>query len=297
LLQSTYVGGNAGGFLAATGLATGPDSTVYLAAPSGAPTEPMVLTRLSANTAPRPVALACVGNAASFDASAISPGEIVSLFGQGLGPPEGAQPDVTVKSGFPNRLSGVQVTFDGAPAPLLYVHDGQINAIAPWRLVAGRATKICVLYNGADASCVQRPVLPAVPGVFTVDGTHAAALNQDGTINSPDNPAPAGSIVSVFATGLGPLTPTPSDGAILDDPLPANVLIATAAAVIGGIAFSVIPIPSPYAGPAPLEVAGVSQINLRVTSSPMLLMVGPDLFFANAVKSRTFSVWVAGGGR
>jgi uncharacterized protein (TIGR03437 family) len=256
-----------------------------------------MLTKLSTATPALPIPLACVGNAASSNAGDIAPGEIVSLFGQGIGPAQGVQPDVSPRGGFPMRLANTLVTFDGTPAPLIYVQDGQINAIAPWRLTAGRTTNICVSYNGAAASCIQRAVVAAAPGVFTTDGTHAAALNQDGTVNSPSNPAKAGSIVSIFATGLGPLTPAPSDGAILDAPLPANVLPVMAATIIGGIAFSLVGVPVQYAGPAPLEVAGVSQINFTAGGNTMVVVVGPDLFVNGAVMSQWFSVSVASPGR
>jgi len=64
------------------------------------------------------------------------------------------------------------------------------------------------------------------------------------------------------------------------------------AGVIGAIGFPPIPIPPQYAGPAPLEVAGVSQINFTVGISRMLLMVGPQLFVGGIVNSRPFSLYV-----
>jgi len=91
------------------------------------------------------VSLACEGNSASYASAAVSPGEIVSLFGNGLGPAVGAQPQVYPQSGFPENLDGVQVTFNGIPAPLLYVQDAQINAIAPWSLQSGDTAQICVV--------------------------------------------------------------------------------------------------------------------------------------------------------
>ncbi|MGH7868807.1 MAG: hypothetical protein ACREP9_14530 [Candidatus Dormibacteraceae bacterium] len=60
------------------------------------------------------------------------------------------------------------------------------------------------------------PVWPMVPGLFTADGSGAgqlAALNEDGiTLNSTASPAKAGSVVAVFMTGAGPLTPPIADG-------------------------------------------------------------------------------------
>jgi uncharacterized protein (TIGR03437 family) len=50
--------------------------------------------------------------------------------------------------------------------------------------------------------------------------------NQDGTLNTTANPARVGSAVSVFATGLGAITPPQADGAIIGTPLPTDVLPA-----------------------------------------------------------------------
>jgi uncharacterized protein (TIGR03437 family) len=170
--------------------------------------------------------------------SGITPGEIVSLFGERLGPAQGVQPSITGDAGFPKELSSVQVLFDGQTAPLLYVQDSQINAVAPWSLTPGKNTQVCVSYSGTQTNCLAVPVVASAPAVFTIDGTHAAAVNQDGTINSETNPAPPGSIVAVFATGLGPTTPALADGGITKFPLPQNQLPVTANAVavsaIGG---------------------------------------------------------------
>jgi len=50
------------------------------------------------------------------------------------------------------------------------------------------------------------PVNGAAPGIFRSQegvSSQAAAANQDGTVNSPSNPAAPGSYVSVWGTGFG----------------------------------------------------------------------------------------------
>jgi uncharacterized protein (TIGR03437 family) len=295
LLQSTYLAG--GSTAVNPELALGPNTTVFVAAtfrPSretGTGSGPLSLMRLSPNAGAQPVKLACVGNAASYDPGPVAPGEIVSLFGAGLGPAQGVLPEETTR-GFPTELAGVQVTFDGSPAPLLYVQDGQVNAIAPWSLTAGQTTQICVIFDGLNANCVSRAVASAAPGVFTLDGRHAAAVNQDGTINSPVNPAPFGSYVSIFATGLGPLAPVPKDGAIVEPPLPALTLPVrlgfTSGSVIGQV-YTVLDLQ--YVGPAPFQVAGVTQINFPATAAPLMVGVGSDFWLGNFL-SRMFTIYV-----
>lgn len=155
------------------------------------------LISLVPNPNAQTVPLACVANAATFVTNtAITPGELVALYGNSLGPAQGVGPEATLQSPYPTQAGGTQVTFDGKPAPLLWVQDSQVNAAVPWS-VAGPTTQICVTYNNTQTNCLTMPVAQSAPGVFTVDGVHAVALNQDGTMNSASNPAPRNSIVAI----------------------------------------------------------------------------------------------------
>ena len=247
LLQSTYVPGVTP---AVDALALGPGG-VYLAGLAGSGNG-VSLVRLSRSKAPRTVRLACLGNAGTNLAGPVAAGEIVSLFGESMSPLHPGLPGVPVS-----------VTFDGAPAPLLYADANQVNAVVPWELDAATTT-VCESYAGAPPGCMTLDVAPAVPGVFMADDTYALAVNQDGTINAAANPAPPGSIVSIFATGLGPVTPVPQDGTIAMPPvgtnvLPVEIVIPTGAAMHSGESNMFAP---QYAGPAPFQLYGLSQINL-----------------------------------
>jgi uncharacterized protein (TIGR03437 family) len=283
ILQTTYIPG--GDNLGAPLIATGPNSTVFVAATAGpgfAPTQAgpfpagtsgsIFLSSLSPNAGARTYPLACVGNSASLATGAVAPGEIVTLFGNGLGPQQGIQTQATMQTAYPTSAANVEVTFDGTPAPLLWVQDAQINAVAPWSLTPGQTTQVCVSYNSANTNCLTWPIVQTAPAVFTVDGTHAAAVNQDGSINSAAKPAAVGSIVSVWATGLGPVTPAQADGTLVGIPLPRNVLaVGLSADYSIGIPYGVPenePFAVSYAGPAPYLVAGASQINFQIGSFP-----------------------------
>ena len=310
-LQTTYIPGadNSGGYpLIATGVATGPNSTVFLVAragPSFAPTQPgpfpagtsgsSFLTSLSPNATEQIYPLACMGSAAGLGVAAIASGELIALFGSGLGPQQGVQTHATLESPYPTQAAGVEVFFDGLAAPLLWVQDGQINAVAPWSLTPGANTQVCVTYNDSNTSCLSWPVVETAPAVFKVDGTYAAALNQDGTVNSANNPAPVGSIVTVFATGLGAITPPQTDGTLVGSPLPSNALpVSVAATYTIGIPFGMpvtVPFKVLYVGPAPDEVAGVSQINFQVQS---FLSYGAIYLTVGTTTSQGFEVYIAG---
>lgn len=286
VLQTTYIpGGHNSGALVAIGVNSnvfvvdraeagfkpseaGPFPSVPLANPGDATTP--FLWRLSPNANAKTFPLACSGNAATYTGSSVAPGMMVSLFGNGLGPQQGIQTQATLQSPFPTQAGNVEVTFDGNLVPLTWVQDAQINAVAPWSLIPGQSTQVCVSYRNVKTNCLTVPVSPTSPGVFTIDGVHAAALNQDGTINSADHPAPVGSIISVWATGLGPIDPAQGDGTLVGFPLPINtgqVAVQAIQVIIGpfgGGQTIITPFAVTYAGPAPYLVAGTCQINFQV---------------------------------
>lgn len=290
VLQTTYIPGVSSNYGITNNIASSPHSGVLVvgAADSGfspSQTGPFqasgaVLVHMSPNLNAPTLPLACIGNSASYQVGSVAPGEIVTLVGTGLGPQQGVQAQASLSQPFPTTLQNVQVTFDGKAAPLLWVQDAQINAVAPWSLTPGQNTRVCVSTGAITTNCLTEVVAQTSPGVFTVDGFYAAALNQDGTVNSAANPAKAGSIVTVFATGLGPITPAQNDGTLVNVPLPSNTLSAQVILTgfptgIGGATTNQL-LKVTYAGPAPYLVAGASQINFQVSfrMAPFYLTAG-----------------------
>jgi uncharacterized protein (TIGR03437 family) len=230
------------------------------------------------------VALGCIGNAASFADMPLAPNEIVSLFGAGLGPAQLAPGQPDANGLYPFQLGGTEVTFDGIPAPLLYVSQGQVNLVTPQALQGKTTTHVCASQNQTALSCLDLPVQAAAPGVFASGYAgytpYALILNQDGTLNSASNPAPAESVITLFATGLGALTPSPADGAVVSPPLPAQQLpiqvLFTWSTSDGSLPGSAKIL---YAGPAPGEIEGLAQISVQVPGPPANFFVfgGPSL--------------------
>ena len=106
------------------------------------------------------------------------------------------------------------------------------------------------------------PVQDATPAIFTVDGSgggQAAILNQDGSLNSVDQPADKGSTIVLFITGAGQTNPPGDDGKVTtaDGPLPAPILPVYV--IIDNQFAQVV-----FAGAAPSMVQGVTQINAVV---------------------------------
>jgi uncharacterized protein (TIGR03437 family) len=233
---------------------------------------------------PQPPIITTVASAASYAADAVSPGEIVSVFGTNLGPMTPAGLTLNSAGMVGTSLAAAQVLFDGVPGPMVWASAGQLNAVVPFG-VGGASTQVQVQYQDRLSDPVSMPVLPATPAIFSVDGSGAgqgAVLNQDGSINSAANPAAAGSIATLYATGAGLLNPPAADGAVITaDSLPTPVLPVTAQ--IDGRDAEVL-----YAGGAPGTVAGVLQVNVRIPSEvssgsavPIVLRVGGAMSQSN----------------
>jgi len=219
----------------------------------------------------------------------VSVGEVISLYGVHIGPPSPVVADLS-SGQTPKILGGVQVLFDGAPAPVFYVQDDQINAIVPFSVVPAfmtGTTRLVINKDGVSSDSAVLGVVAASPEAFKIGGTsQAAALNEDATVNTATNRAHPGSIVSVFATGFGWMFPFPVDGQVLGGDLP-----ALTESVQVGSPDRAQPFEITYAGPAPGFAAGVVQVNFRLPSD-MNLMEPELVFTVGGWPGGTFTVLV-----
>ncbi len=213
-----------------------------------------------ANAAPSLTAAGVV-NGATFQSGPVAPGEIVSLFGSAIGPPTPAFLALTNPSLVGNSLQGVQVFFDGVPAPLLYAFSEQANLVVPYSVAGQSTTQLQLEYLGVLSNPVTLQVAATSPGVFSLNASGqgpGAILNAvDGSVNSAARPAGLGDWVSIFATGAGVTTPASVDGIVASAPLP--VPNAAVSVTVGGL-----PCQLNYQGAAPGLVSGVLQINAQV---------------------------------
>jgi uncharacterized protein (TIGR03437 family) len=247
---------------------------------------------------PVSTATACLSptilNSATLSAPAgpgVVPGELMTLTGFAIGPDVGVAYQPGAQGQVPRELAGVQVLFDGKPAPVFYSQSRQINVLAPAELSGQTKTDITVTYRQATVGSLSSTVVAyGSPGIFRLQpgvSTQAAALNQDGTLNTPANPAARGSVVSVWGTGFG-LTDPPCATGGLNAPGSVNLAPDLSVSIADGSppGVPVVYAPALYAGSAPALPCGVSQINFLV---PIHLTPGVYPFFP-------WSLMALGGG-
>jgi len=210
-----------------------------------------------------------VVDAASQRTGPVSPGKIVTIYGNGVGPAK--------LSSDPN--AGTSVLFNGQAATVLYTSATQVGAVVPVS-ISGTSAQVTVSYQGQVSNPITVPVAVSSPGLFTLNETgsgQAVARYADGTSNTASNPAKVGDSLTLYATGQGALT-ADSCGR-----LPVGVQI-------GGIAAAVL-CPDQPTNPPP----GVIQVRVQIPSGvhtggyvPVLLQVGNAATVGDAV-------WIAVG--
>jgi uncharacterized protein (TIGR03437 family) len=210
--------------------------------------------------APAPViqpAAITVVNAISLSAGAVAPGEIAAIFGVGLGPDSGATGALDAQGVLPGTLDGVEVRFDGTPAPVFYAQSGQVNVQVPYAVAGSDSVSVEVRYQGKVAGAASVPVAPSAPAML------ALASNADGSPNAESAPAARSSWMTFYATGEGLTDGANLAGIPAQAPYPHPLL--PIALTIAGVDAEIL-----FAGSAP-DMIGVLQIDARVPGG----FVGP----------------------
>ena len=192
----------------------------------------------------------------------------------------------------PTSLGGVSVTFNGTPAPLLFVSAQQINAIVPYEIAGQTSANVVVSFGGSTSANLQANVVATEPAIFSLSqggNGQGAILNQDYSVNGTNKPAAIGSVIQIFGTGEGQLVPAVATGSVTPGVAPFPRPVATPINVtIGGQ-----PAQIEYAGEAPTLVSGVIQINAVIPAGtpsgnqPLVITIGAG---TNSTQSITVAV-------
>jgi uncharacterized protein (TIGR03437 family) len=250
-----------------TGLLAGIYSGVITVASStgAAGSSQSIAVTLTVSPAPAPITnpvpvITSLVNGASMLVTPLAPGEIISLFGRGLGPRDAATFRLTPAGLVDNSLVGARVIIDGVPAPVLSAQDGQVSAIVPYSVAGKPSVQVQLEYQSVRSAPASFLVAAAAPAIFTLHGSgrgQGAILDQDTSVNFDLNPADRGSIVVLYASGAGQMVPASDDGAITGEVLAQPV--APVSVLVDGQDTEIT-----YAGAAPDLVAGVLQVNFRL---------------------------------
>lgn len=167
--------------------------------------------------------ITCITDAADTSfADTVSPGELITINGFGVGPAVSEVPGL----GNPAmQIGGVSVMFDGIPALLTAAGGTIVTAAVPFAIAGQQQTTLTLLQNGQPFDSRTLNIAATTPSMFVLPpngktcnalpqvqygsftgGSPAPApliLNADGTINACDNPAALGSAVTFFMNGLG----------------------------------------------------------------------------------------------
>ncbi len=214
------------------------------------------------------VASGGVVNGASYEpSSGIAPGSIVSVFGAQLASVE--------ESAALNPLStvlgaGSVLIDDTYYAPLFYSSAAQYNVQIPWDLSGEGSHQLQVRVGGGVSDPQAFELVPYSPALFSADGTGAgqaaAIIAGTASVAAPEGafpdsrPARPGEFLTLYGTGLGPVSNTPPNGA----PALAFPLSLTLTRPVVRIQGE--PVLVAYSGLAPGYV-GLYQINVQIPDS------------------------------
>ncbi|MCW5981672.1 MAG: hypothetical protein KIT09_26545 [Bryobacteraceae bacterium] len=204
---------------------------------------------------------AAIVNAASYMDSGVAPGQIVTIFGNAIGPETAAGPEIDANGRFSTMVAGTRILFGGTPAPIIAVSRNQSSVVVPFSVATLQSVEVRVEFEGAQSAPVSVPVRQAAPGIFTANaqGTgQGSILNQDLSVNSVENPADRGSAIAIYITGGGVTEPASADGVVTDAANPGRIMLPVTVRI--GDVEAVVE----YAGGAPGAVAGLYQINARI---------------------------------
>lgn len=148
----------------------------------------------------------------------LAPLEVLSLLGDNIGPREPVAGRVNTRGRYDTVLENTRVLFDTTPAPILRAGPDRIDVVVPADVADKQVVGIAVERDGVRSPAVGDVRLDTQPGWYTIDGSgrgHVLGTNENGLPMSNANPATAGSIVTLRATGAGLMEQRIPDGQVM----------------------------------------------------------------------------------
>ncbi len=211
-----------------------------------------------------------VVSAASFAGGVpLAPGMIASVFGPALA----VRLEEAGSTPLPTLLGGTTMSFNETiAAPVFFASPLQSNIQVPWELAGLQEATLTARISDDISEPVQVALALYSPGLLTVtqtgvgqaavliSGTRLLAAASGAFPGAPSRPAVKGEFLEMFATGLGPVSHTPTSGtAASANPVSETLTMPTV--LIGDAQARVA-----FAGLAPGFV-GLYQVNAQVPAS------------------------------
>jgi uncharacterized protein (TIGR03437 family) len=239
----------------------------------GAPNTAFNFSTQNESTGPPPAVISCFASTASrFPSGDAAPGQLITLTGGGFGPLTTVSTVPGADGTYPLAAAGFSVKIGGLGAPVFAVSRGLITVQVPYEIAslpaskAGTALTVEVYQNGQAFQSMPLTETNVNLNLFdTGDRNNAlglpalAALNEDGTVNSFSHPAAPGSVVTLFGSGAGILSPPLKTGALSPVPPAGQLSVSSATASCSGGCDGIL-----YLGSAPGLSTAVTQIAMRI---------------------------------
>lgn len=244
-------------------------------------------------------------NATYVPGDSVAPGDVMIVQGDQLsfsGFTPGPAPPLAT------QLADTSVLVNGAAAPLFYTSYGQIAFQMPMN-VSGTALVQVKRTDATVSNTVSVNVLPRAPKVLQLyGGPWGAVVNNDGCAGAascllggslpfptsfsqpgyPAYPAKPGDVLTIYAIGLGPTSPSVATGQAAPAAEPFARLTATPTVDFGTGLFPVSATPS-FAALAP-GFAGLYQINVTVPANAPKGIVNMLVGFPDTTVSNVFTI-------
>lgn len=234
------------------------------------------LLRLAPPASPLSIERVVNAFAPSASPGPVSPGEIVRIEIAGFDPENEVNLWIAPAAPLPLELDGVEVHWDGIAAPIMAVGRGFVVSIVPSAMWGRSLATVRVRTGGGEQASAFVEVVPVRPALYP------DIRNEDGTLNSPENPAPSGSRVTLFFTGLGPILSELPDGAIVEEDgkrIPAHITLRTNDGTLQFVVEQVEPlvgfVKGLWAGHAVIEFPPGDYLIQLLQGAPLPLSVGP----------------------
>jgi uncharacterized protein (TIGR03437 family) len=269
--------------------------------PSGAANRSVGVTATSASGAALPQGVVNAASGSTGTPQIVTPGSFVAIYGILLASGGGTSA-TTVP--LPINLGDAKLLLGGQSLPLSYTSAGQVNALIPQNLNPNASYSLVVQRGTTQSAPLPVTLVGLQPGIYTVNrsGTGQGIVQIAGTslMAAPtadgSRPVQSGTeLLTIYATGLGPVIgtkgePAPLDGAAAT--LPAIYQTqATLTATLGGVS-----VPVTFSGLTPTLVA-LYQVNVQVpagvpTGNAIPLVITATGADGSSAQSNTVSIAV-----